>query len=165
MRRPRAPRTSPVFEKSAPPEWGGAERIEPVLGRRPARRPPPARRFRPDSTSTGFVRNAKQQFVQLQAAHDAGDRAALRDVLTPEMYSEVARDLDGGPRPADGSREPRRRGARSHDRRRPALGERPVHRHDARRRRLPASFDEVWNLSKPVDGKTGWLLAGIQQYA
>ena len=29
----------------------------------------------------------------------------------------------------------------------------------------PAPFDEVWNLSKPVDGKTGWLLAGIQQYA
>lgn len=25
------------------------------------------------------------------------------------------------------------------------------------------SFDEVWNLTKPVDGRTGWLLAGIQQ--
>jgi predicted lipid-binding transport protein (Tim44 family) len=25
------------------------------------------------------------------------------------------------------------------------------------------SFDEVWNLAKPVDGRTGWLLAGIQQ--
>jgi len=25
------------------------------------------------------------------------------------------------------------------------------------------TFDEVWNLTKPVDGKTGWLLAGIQQ--
>jgi predicted lipid-binding transport protein (Tim44 family) len=24
-------------------------------------------------------------------------------------------------------------------------------------------FDEVWNLTKPADGKTGWLLAGIQQ--
>ena len=24
-------------------------------------------------------------------------------------------------------------------------------------------FDEVWNLTKPVDGSTGWLLAGIQQ--
>jgi predicted lipid-binding transport protein (Tim44 family) len=23
--------------------------------------------------------------------------------------------------------------------------------------------DEVWNLSKPVDGSSGWLLAGIQQ--
>jgi len=24
-------------------------------------------------------------------------------------------------------------------------------------------FDEVWNLTKPVDGSGGWLLAGIQQ--
>jgi predicted lipid-binding transport protein (Tim44 family) len=27
----------------------------------------------------------------------------------------------------------------------------------------PAPFDEVWNLTKPVSGTTGWLLAGIQQ--
>jgi predicted lipid-binding transport protein (Tim44 family) len=24
-------------------------------------------------------------------------------------------------------------------------------------------FVEIWNLEKPVDGATGWLLAGIQQ--
>ena len=29
----------------------------------------------------------------------------------------------------------------------------------------PKPFDEVWNLVKPVDGTSGWLLAGIQQYA
>jgi len=29
---------------------------------------------------------------------------------------------------------------------------------------LPKEFDEIWNLSKPVDGSTGWLLAGIQQF-
>jgi predicted lipid-binding transport protein (Tim44 family) len=28
---------------------------------------------------------------------------------------------------------------------------------------LPESFEEVWNLAKPVDGSSGWLLAGIQQ--
>ena len=27
----------------------------------------------------------------------------------------------------------------------------------------PASFEEVWNLMKPADGSSGWLLAGIQQ--
>jgi predicted lipid-binding transport protein (Tim44 family) len=26
-----------------------------------------------------------------------------------------------------------------------------------------AGFEEVWNLVKPVDGSSGWLLAGIQQ--
>jgi predicted lipid-binding transport protein (Tim44 family) len=27
----------------------------------------------------------------------------------------------------------------------------------------PVGFEEVWNLVKPLDGSTGWLLAGIQQ--
>jgi predicted lipid-binding transport protein (Tim44 family) len=27
----------------------------------------------------------------------------------------------------------------------------------------PAAFSEVWHLAKPVDGSSGWLLAGIQQ--
>ena len=26
---------------------------------------------------------------------------------------------------------------------------------------LPKEFDEIWNLSKPVDDSSGWLLAGI----
>jgi predicted lipid-binding transport protein (Tim44 family) len=27
----------------------------------------------------------------------------------------------------------------------------------------PEPFAEVWNLVKPADGSSGWLLAGIQQ--
>jgi predicted lipid-binding transport protein (Tim44 family) len=27
----------------------------------------------------------------------------------------------------------------------------------------PVGFEEVWNLVKPADGSSGWLLAGIQQ--
>jgi predicted lipid-binding transport protein (Tim44 family) len=30
---------------------------------------------------------------------------------------------------------------------------------------VPNSLDEVWNLVKPVDGSSGWLLAGIRQVA
>jgi len=26
----------------------------------------------------------------------------------------------------------------------------------------PVDFEELWNLSKPIDGSSGWLLAGIQ---
>jgi predicted lipid-binding transport protein (Tim44 family) len=29
----------------------------------------------------------------------------------------------------------------------------------------PQPFEELWHLVKPVDGSSGWLLAGIQQYA
>jgi predicted lipid-binding transport protein (Tim44 family) len=28
---------------------------------------------------------------------------------------------------------------------------------------VPVDFAEVWNLVKPADGSSGWLLAGIQQ--
>ena len=27
----------------------------------------------------------------------------------------------------------------------------------------PVALEEVWHLQKPADGKSGWLLAGIQQ--
>jgi predicted lipid-binding transport protein (Tim44 family) len=30
---------------------------------------------------------------------------------------------------------------------------------------LAEPFNEVWNLSKPINGNGGWLLAGIQQLA
>ena len=30
---------------------------------------------------------------------------------------------------------------------------------------LPKSIDEVWNLTKPLRGTSGWLLAGITQVA
>ena len=30
---------------------------------------------------------------------------------------------------------------------------------------LPKSVDEIWNLTKPVKGSSGWLLAGISQIA
>jgi predicted lipid-binding transport protein (Tim44 family) len=155
---------APAFEKSPMPEWGGARRIEPVLGATSAA-PEPAISLPPGFDAAGFVKHAKQQFIALQAAHDAGDRAALRDVLTPEMYSEVVRDLDSGPRPKTDVVD--------------LAGEvlevtTDGDRHWAsvrftgtlREGGAPAApFDEVWNLSKPVDGKTGWLLAGIQQYA
>ncbi len=119
----------------------------------------------PGFDAAGFVKHAKEQFIALQAAHDAGDRAALRDVLTPEMYSEVVRDLDSGPRPAtevvdlagevlEVTTEGDRHWASVRFTGSMREGGSP-----------PESFDEVWNLSKPVDGKTGWLLAGIQQYA
>ncbi len=29
----------------------------------------------------------------------------------------------------------------------------------------PVPLDELWNLTKPVDGSSGWLLAGIRQLA
>jgi len=30
---------------------------------------------------------------------------------------------------------------------------------------LPKAVDEIWNLTKPVNGSSGWLLAGLSQLA
>ena len=99
---PRPPR----FEKSPAPEWGGAPRIEPVLGSAAAA-PVAGNALPAGFDAEGFARNAKLQFVRLQAAHDAGDRETLRDVLTPEMLrGGHARPRQRCRAPGDRSREP-----------------------------------------------------------
>jgi len=161
-----APRagTTPTFGKSAMPEWGGSERVEPKLGTS-AVTPTLGKSFPPGFDAVGFARHAKEQFRELQAAHDAGDRAALRDVLTPEMYAELVRDLETGRRP---STEVMNLDAdvlevsTEGDRHWASVRFTGKLREDGG---APQAFDEVWNLSKPLDGKTGWMLAGIQQYA
>jgi len=163
----RAPAAAPAgFEASQAPQWGGTPRIEPVLGPTPAAEPP-ARSLPPGFDAEGFADHAKVQFLKLQAAHDAGDRKTLAEVLTPEMLAEVTRDLDSGaPRQAtefvtlqaevlDATTEGDRHWASI--------------RFSGTLREGGATatsvFDEVWNLTKPVDGSSGWVLAGIQQHA
>ena len=119
------------------------------------------------STPAPFVAQAKQQFRKLQAAYDTGDRKALADVLTPEMYAEIDREIAerGTHVPTevasldasvlDVTTEGGSHWASVHFQ--------GMLREDGAV--LPKPFDEIWNLVKPVDGKTGWLLAGIRQPA
>ncbi len=148
------------------PQWGGLERVEPVMGAA-ASAPSAGNSLPPGFDAAGFAKHAKLQFVRLQAAHDAGDRAALKGVLTPEMFAEVVRDLDSGAARAatdivsldaevlDVGTEGDQHWAsvRFAGTLREGAGA------------VPAAFDEIWNLAKPVNGKTGWLLAGIRQLA
>jgi predicted lipid-binding transport protein (Tim44 family) len=115
----------------------------------------------------GFEKQAKLQFIRMQAAYDAADRTTLAELTTPEMYAEITRELAsrGVHRPTEvvtleaellevvtegGTHwaSVRYTGAVKED-------------GDA----LAKPVDEAWNLAKPVDGSSGWLLAGIQQYA
>jgi predicted lipid-binding transport protein (Tim44 family) len=113
----------------------------------------------------GFMRQAKQQFNRLQSAWDAGDREALADVMTPQMYAEVERDL--GSRATHLPSEVVTLDAEVLE----VVTEGSRHVASIRFHGLmredgattPQPFDEVWNLQKPVDGSSGWLLAGIQQ--
>ncbi len=156
-----------AFEMPKAPNRDTRSRIEPVLGPSAAAAPTMTTHLPPGFDAEAFVKHAKQQFVRLQAAHDAGDLKLLAEVLTPEMLSEVTRDLDGG-----GARIPTDvltlaaevlDVATEGDRHWASVRFTGTMRESGST--APVAFDEVWNLTKPVDGSTGWLLAGIQQPA
>jgi predicted lipid-binding transport protein (Tim44 family) len=116
----------------------------------------------------GFLRQAKRNFLVLQEANDRGDLERLREVTTSEMFDALAEDvrahaasaqqLDVVSLDADLLE---------------VVTEAPLHWASVRfhgtmredRQALPAGFEEIWHLQKPVDGSSGWVLAGIQQPA
>jgi predicted lipid-binding transport protein (Tim44 family) len=118
-----------------------------------------------DFDTTRFLARARVAFNQLQAAFDGGDRHALADMMTPETYAEVSRDLDArsNHRPTEVVKldadvtEVVTEG----DRYWASVRFSGLLREDGNP--LANEFDEVWHLTKPVDGSHGWLVAGIQQ--
>lgn len=118
--------------------------------------------------SEGFLRVAKLNFVRLQAANDAKNLDDIREFVSPEMYAEIKLQMDergNAPQQTDVVTlnaellevvtEANYHVASVHFNgmlRETAGG-------------AAAPFSEVWNLRKPTDGKTGWVIAGIQQLA
>jgi predicted lipid-binding transport protein (Tim44 family) len=113
-----------------------------------------------------FLRGAKLNFMRLQAANDEGRLDEIRDLATNEMFETLKADVA------------ERGGARQQtdiDQLDASLLEVATEgdKHSAsvhfsgRARETPGAiavpFQEVWHLTKPADGSTGWLLAGIQQ--
>ena len=50
-------------------------------------------RYPADFNVDGFLRQAKVSFHRLQAANDAGDLNDIRDYTTPELYAEIATQI------------------------------------------------------------------------
>ncbi|MES2353726.1 MAG: Tim44-like domain-containing protein [Pseudomonadota bacterium] len=50
----------------------------------------PERRYPDGFDAAGFVRQAKVSFIRMQAANDAKDLRDMRDYTTPELYAELA---------------------------------------------------------------------------
>ena len=112
--------------------------------------------------TAGFLRAAKMNFIKLQVANDAGKLDEIREFTTHEMYDELRRDIHAGQQTdvlalnADllelaTERDNHWASVRFSGMVRETPGTEPV------------GFEEVWNLVKPADGSSGWLLAGIQQ--
>lgn len=114
----------------------------------------------------GFVHAAKLNFMKLQLANDSGNLDELREFATPELYEELKNDVLA----RGGSRQQTDVVSLNADLLEVVT---EADRHWASVRfsgqvretsaAAPEGFEEVWNLSKPVDGSSGWLLAGIQQ--
>ncbi len=165
---PAAPPSARVEPSLAP----APTRFEPVMGATSAAAPTsaasgPARsdRFPPGFDPIPFAEQAKLQFHKLQAAYDQADRKALAEVMTPEMFKEVSAELQQ--RVAHLPTEVMRLDAHilevttEADRHWMSVQFTGMLREDGTV--LPKEFDEIWNLTKPVKGSSGWLLAGIEQ--
>ena len=117
----------------------------------------------------GFVVAARRNFVALQDAWDRADIATLRSMMTDDMLGEIKSQLAEREQHTGG--EPNKTEVVMLDakllgiedtggdymasvefsgmiREEPSAG--------------PSSFREVWNMTKPKGGTTGWLVAGVQ---
>lgn len=145
---PPAADPAPLFGSAAPT-------IAPVTQHVPA-----------DFDSTGFLRVAKLNFIRLQAANDAKDLADMREFVGPEMFAEIKMQMDERGNAAqqtdivtlnaellEVTTEANRHVASVHfsGMIREVVGS------------AAAPFNEIWHLSKPVDGSHGWVISGIQQ--
>jgi len=112
--------------------------------------------------TAGFLRAAKMNFIKLQVANDSAKLDEIREFTTREMFDELRRDIQAGQQTdvialnADllelaTERDNHWASVRFSGMVRETPGTEPV------------GFEEVWNLVKPADGSSGWLLAGIQQ--
>jgi predicted lipid-binding transport protein (Tim44 family) len=110
----------------------------------------------------GFLRGAKMNFLRLQAANDAGRLDEIRELTTEELFEQLRKD-------AGGIQQTQVEGLDAELLE--VVTEGPQHWASVRFTgtvreapgAAPESFLEVWNLVKPADGSSGWLLAGIQQ--
>jgi predicted lipid-binding transport protein (Tim44 family) len=117
-----------------------------------------------DFDKAGFEANAKSQFMALQAANDKGDLDAVRDFATDAFYNEIAKDVIAGNKDATvvEALHAELLGIET-DRGQYWASVQFTGKMREDGMMMASDFSEVWNLTKPVDGSKGWLLAGIQQ--
>ncbi len=119
-----------------------------------------------DFDSAGFERNAKVNFIRLQAANDAGNLDDIRQFTTPEMFAELKLELT-------------ERGVTTQKTDVVSIHAQVMDVDEDADRYVVSvrftgviktdvgepdeSFDEVWHLTKLRQATTGWVLSGIQQ--
>jgi len=142
-------------------------RIGSALGAAPAASLQPSA-IPADFDTAAFARNAKSQFMALQAANDARDLERLRDYLSPEMFDDVRAELQSR---GDAPQQTEVFGLEAQvlevvtEADRYVVSVRFTGSVREQAGAVPDDLDEVWHLTKPRTGFGGWLVAGIQQVA
>jgi predicted lipid-binding transport protein (Tim44 family) len=112
--------------------------------------------------AAGFLKAAKLNFIRLQGANDSGRLDEIREFMTDELFEELKNGIGGHQQTDVASLQADLLEVATEGERHWAS----VHFSGTIRETpgaAPAGFEEVWNLVKPADGSSGWLLAGIQQ--
>lgn len=119
-----------------------------------------------DFDAEGFARQAKANFLRLQAANDAGNLDDLRDFTSPEMFAEIQLQM------SERGNAPQRTEVMALEAQvTDCVEEAQRYIVSVRFNGLireaaddaPTNFDEIWHLTKTKDGRGGWIVAGIQQ--
>jgi len=122
--------------------------------------------FPPGFDADAFAREAKLNFIRLQAAFDAGNLDDLRAFTTPEVFAEVRMQLaergDAAQTTDVMTLNAEVLEAIEEDSR-PIVSVRFTGLVREAADQSPVPLDEIWHLSKPASGQGGWVIAGIQQ--
>ncbi|NVO07866.1 MAG: Tim44 domain-containing protein, partial [Rhodoferax sp.] len=119
--------------------------------------------------SEGFLRAAKSNFITLQAAWDRSDIPSLRAMMTDAMLGEIRTQL--AEREAHTGEAPNNTEVVMIEAHLLGIEELPdeymasVEFSGMIREEPsagPSPFREVWNMTKPKSGGSGWLVAGVQ---
>ena len=122
-----------------------------------------------DFDVSGFVEAAKRNFITLQDAWDRSDIALLRSMMTDAMVAEIRSQLSE--REAQFPGQPNKTEVVMLEAQLLGIEDLP----DAYMASVefngmireepsagPSPFREVWNMTKPKSGGSGWLVAGVQ---
>jgi len=114
----------------------------------------------------GFLRQAKLNFIRLQAANDTGNMDDIRAFTAPEMYAEIQMQYQERSK-AKQQTDVMQLDAALLDVTDEAARQLASVRFFGLIRETaeaaPENFSEVWHLTRPLDGSQGWKIAGIEQ--
>lgn len=125
---------------------------------------PVSSRWPADFDAAEFERQALLNFQRVQAANDAGDATTLADYLSPALY----RELEGEMKSAWGAHQ-KTETVDVQSQVLEVVTEGNLYvvsvrfTGQIRENGVLNNLNEIWHLEKPVNGGSGWRVAGIQQ--